>query len=107
MSRLTVVIPALGSTSALESSLVSALEHRPQGCDIVVVLRERYADPYELAGEVRFLQTDSQADLARMIHAGVATADSDYVFVLLAGCEITAGWSDAALKHFANPALPR
>lgn len=105
MSRLTVVIPALGSTNALENSLVSALEHRPPGCDVIVVLREPYADPYELAGEVQFVHAPRRADAAECIRLGMAAAKSEFVFVLAAGCEVSAGWSDAALKHFANPRI--
>jgi hypothetical protein len=105
VSRLTVVIPALDSTSALENSLVSALEHRPMGCDVIVVLRKPYADPYDLAGEVRFIDAPRRADAAECIRVGVAAARTDFVFVLMAGCEVTAGWSDMALKHFANPRI--
>ena len=103
MPRLTVVIPALGSTAALENSLVSALEHRPASCDLVVVHTRPYSDPYELAGEVRFIDAPPGADASECIRCGIAAANSEIVFVLLAGCEVVAGWSDRALKHFANP----
>ena len=51
MSRLSIVIPVLGSLDGLEDTLVSVLENRPADCQIVVVLNQPYDDPYDLKDE--------------------------------------------------------
>ena len=56
MPRLSCVIPAVGTTQDLETTLVSVLEKRPDDCEIIVVLNESYADPYGLKDEVRFVE---------------------------------------------------
>ena len=52
MPRLSIIIPALGNSARLESTLVSVLENRPLDCDIIVVHTGEYNDPYDLAGEI-------------------------------------------------------
>lgn len=103
MPRLAIVIPALGKIDAMENSLVSVLEHRPDDCEVIVVLNQRYADPYELAGEVTFVQAPQRSGLAACAARGIAVARAEIVHVLAAGCEVTENWSDEALPHFRDP----
>ena len=56
MTRLSIIIPVLGHSTRLDDTLVSVLENRPANCEIIVVHTEPYDDPYDLAGEVRFLE---------------------------------------------------
>ena len=55
MPRLSILIPALGSPEALETTLLSVLENRPHDCQVLVALGIDYANPYQLDDEVEFL----------------------------------------------------
>jgi hypothetical protein len=44
--RLSIIIPVLGSSTRLESTLVSVLENRPPDCEILVLLGAPYDDPF-------------------------------------------------------------
>ncbi len=46
----------MGNTEGLETTLVSVLERRPEGCEVFVVLNVPYHDPYGLQGEIQILQ---------------------------------------------------
>jgi hypothetical protein len=98
--RLSIIIPVLGSSTRLESTLVSVLENRPADCEILVLLQEPYDDPYELASEIRFLQVSKRLGLIGGINEGIEASGSPVVHLLAAGLEVTEGWADAALAHF-------
>jgi hypothetical protein len=105
--RLSCVIPVVGSgkahqTAALETTLVSVLENRPAGCEIIVVHNRPYADPYALADEVRFVEHPG-AGLAACATLGIQLSEAPIVHVLAAGLEVEEGWTEAALRHFSNP----
>jgi hypothetical protein len=100
VARLSIVIPVLGKLKKLEDTLVSVLENRPAQCEIIVVLNEPYADPYELAGEVTFLQVSPRAKLVACLNAGFAAARGDIIHTLGCGLEVTPGWTDAILPLF-------
>lgn len=97
--RLSIVIPA-GDAAALEDTLVSVLEHLPDACEIVVALGMPYADPWNIAEEVRFVQAPTGASLVARVNVGVAACTGDVIHVLAAGWRATAGWTDRVLPHF-------
>lgn len=103
MPRLAIVIPALGKIDAMENTLVSVLEHRPDDCEIIVVLNQRYTDPYDLAGEVTFVPAPPRSGLAACAARGLTAAHAEIVHVLAAGCEVEADWIDRAMPHFRDP----
>jgi GT2 family glycosyltransferase len=100
---LSIVISVLGNPSRLDDTLVSVLENRPANCEIIVVHTEPYDDPYQLAGEVRFLKARRKAGLAECWNLALAASQAPVVHVLACGVEVTAGWADAALRHFHDP----
>ncbi len=102
MARLSIVIPVLGKLKKLEDTLLSVLENRPAQCEIIVVLNEPYDDPYELAGEVCFIQAPLHADLVECLNLGVASSRGSIVHTLACGAEVTPGWTGAVLEHFAR-----
>ena len=63
MPRLSIVIPVLGNLDRLEDTLVSVLANRPADCQVVVVLDQPYADPYDLKDEVQFIELPGQGRL--------------------------------------------
>jgi Glycosyl transferase family 2 len=100
--RLSCVIPAVGTTQDLETTLVSVLEKRPDDCEIIVVLNKSYADPYGLKDEVRFVEMIG-AGMAACATLGIQISDGEIVQVLAAGVEVADGWVEAALPHFDDP----
>jgi len=97
--RLSVVIPAV-DVAALEATLVSVLEHRPDDCDVVVALGAAYDDPWNIGEEVVFVEAARDKSLVGCVNAGVEAAAGDVIHVLAAGWRATAGWADAAMRHF-------
>jgi Glycosyl transferase family 2 len=102
VTRLSCVIPAVGTTQDLETTLVSVLEKRPDDCEIIVVLNSSYADPYGLKDEVRFVEMIG-AGMAACATLGIQISDGEIVHVLAAGVEVADGWVEAALPHFDDP----
>ena len=77
---LSIVIPAPSDSAALEATLVSVLENRPADCEIVVSLGFEYADPWNIADEVR-LGHQAGAEAA-VLHAVGRAADIEIDFVI-------------------------
>ncbi len=103
MPRLACIIPALGSPESLETTLVSVLERRPDDCEVLVVLNVPYADPYNLQGEVQFLQAAANADLISCLNLGIAETKAPIVHLLASGFQVDDAWIERALPHFDDP----
>ena len=98
--RLSIVIPAPADPAAMEETLVSVLENRPDDCEIVVALGCDYADPWNIREEVRFVQAPTGSGLVSCTNLGVAASEGRIVHVLAAGWRATDGWADAAVDRF-------
>ena len=103
MLRLSIVIPVLGDQKLLDDTLVSVLENRPANCELLVVHNEPYNDPYDLAGEVQFLQAPRGAGFVECVNLGLSASRAPVVHVLACGVEVRDGWANAALRHFRDP----
>lgn len=99
MPKLSILIAA-HDDAQLETSLISVLQNRPRDCEIVVVHDGRYQDPYDLAGEVRFLPAPALQNVASQLNAGVAECRSPVVHVLGCGAEVAEDWTAPAVSHF-------
>ena len=64
------------------------------------MLNEPYDDPYELAGEVCFVEAPSRANLVDCLNLGIAASRGSIIHTLGCGVEVTPGWTDAVLPHF-------
>ncbi|MFM8635909.1 MAG: hypothetical protein ACKOEX_14060 [Planctomycetia bacterium] len=95
--RLSIVIPMTSTSTALEETLVSVLENRPDDCEIVVVLSRPYADPWNIGEEVRFVQAPTGANIVSCVNLGIAASEASVIHVLAAGWRATPGWTDAAV----------
>lgn len=102
--RLSIVIPTIDDIAALEETLVSVLENRPDDCEIVVVLGCDYADPWNIRDEVRFVKAPARVGLVGCINLGIAASAGQVIHVLAAGWRATPGWTDLALEHLASGA---
>jgi hypothetical protein len=98
--RLSIVIPTPTDTAAMEETLVSVLEHRPDDCEIVVALGCEYADPWNIREEVRFVQAPRGSSLVGCTNLGVAASVGDVVHILAAGWRATEGWTDGPMARF-------
>jgi hypothetical protein len=104
VSRLSIVIPCLGGAAEFDGTLVSVLQHRPADCEVLVLHTEAYDDPYDLSGEVRFIecQSDSVIDL---LNIGLQQANGEVLHVVGCGLEATEHWTQPALAHFDDPEI--
>ena len=100
MLRLSVIIPVVRTLPKLEDTLVAVLEYKPDDCEVIVVLDEPYPDPYDLAGEVIFLQAGNDTTLGRAINLGLEIATGSVVHILTCGNLPQKDWAEAALPHF-------
>jgi hypothetical protein len=98
--RLSIVIPAWGSWSELETSLVSVLENRPGACEILVALNRPYADPYDLGDEVRFLELPAKTTLVEAWNESLAACRGSIVHFLACGAIVEDDWARHALACF-------
>lgn len=103
MHRLSVIVPFVGDLRRLEDTLVSVLQHRPNGVEVIVPHSAPYGDPYHLAGEVRFLGAPKRSTAVECAALGVAASNAPVVHLLGCGAEVTDGWTDAPLAHFERP----
>ena len=103
--RLSIIIPVWGKLKLLEDTLLSVLENRPDDSEIVVVLDEAYADPYDLKDEIRFIESPQAAGLAAAINEGLLVCRAPVVHLLLCGARASEGWCDAALARFDDTAV--
>ena len=100
--RLSIVIPAPTDAAALEETLVSVLENRPNESEIIVVLGFEYGDPWNVHEEVRFLKAPIGSNRVACINLGLAASRGRILHVLAAGWRATPFWTDAAVEHFAS-----
>ena len=100
--RLSILIPCLGESRQFENTLASVLQNRPADCEILVPHDQPYSDPYQLSGEVCFIQVPEAKSVVGLLNAGFEAARSAVVHVLQCGMEVSEGWSEAALAQFEN-----
>lgn len=100
--RLSIVIPTKSDTAALEETLVSVLENRPDDCEIVVALGCEYDDPWNIREEVRFVQAPVGSGYVACANIGISASEGDVIHILAAGWRATSGWADGAIERFAD-----
>ncbi len=97
--RLSIVVPIGRDLAAFECTLISVLENRPSGCEVIVPHNGNYDDPFELCDEVRFVVAESNR-VVDAVTAAASSAKGRFVHVLADGIQATGGWTDAALGKF-------
>jgi hypothetical protein len=101
--RLSCILPVMDRLAEMEPTLVSLLENRPADCEILLVLTTPYDDPYELGGEVRFLQAPPRSDLLAAMNFALGHVEAPFIHLLSVGMAVTPQWADRALAHFTDP----
>ncbi|MCH5375444.1 MAG: glycosyltransferase [Planctomycetes bacterium] len=105
MCRLSIIVPFLGNDQFFEDTLVSVLQNRPARCEVMVVHRGRYDDPYELQDEVTFVQVGENFGMVEAINAGIKAAEGEIVHLIQPGVLADDGWIHAAVNRFHDPAI--
>lgn len=98
--QLSIVIAAPSDVAALEETLVSVLEKRPEGCEVIVALGCDYDDPWNIRDEVTFVQAPIGSSLVACVNVGVASSRADVTHILAAGWRATEGWTEGPLARF-------
>jgi cellulose synthase/poly-beta-1,6-N-acetylglucosamine synthase-like glycosyltransferase len=101
--RLSIIVPFLSDNEDFEDTLVSVLQNRPDDCEVLVVHRGSYADPYELHDEVRFLEVDPRSELVAMLNCGWGAAGGEILHFLLPGVVVEPRWTQPVLDRFEDP----
>jgi GT2 family glycosyltransferase len=107
--RLSVIIPSHNRADLLRLCLASVLRHAPGGAEVVVVDDGSPDGAVSEAAHafpgVRVLRLEKQSDFCVAANAGLRAATHPIVELLNDDTEVEAGWADAALKWFADPAV--
>ena len=103
MLSLSIVLPWRGPDQACEDTLVSLLQNRPRDCEIVVVHAGEHGDPYDLAGEVRFVAAPAACGLIEQINCGFLASRGVVAHLVQPGLEVEDGWTETALEPFSAP----
>lgn len=94
MPRISIII-AHQHDQRLEDTLLSILECRPKDCEIIVAHDGSYADPYQLADEVLFVETNASCSQTTKMNEALFAACSPVVHLLSEGVKVTEDWCEA------------
>ena len=97
--RVSIVIPLQRDEKLFEETLLSVLENRLAGCQIVAVHNGTYTDPFDLSDEVSFV-TARSSNLVDLVRDAFDATAAPLVHVLGAGMKATPGWLDEAFDRF-------
>lgn len=103
--RLTIVVPHCRDEAAFETTLVSVLENRPQGCEVLVPHDGSYHDPFSLSDEVRFVVAEAESGFVGLLDAASQRARGSILHVIANGVRATEGWTRPALETFEGVAV--
>jgi GT2 family glycosyltransferase len=109
MIGLSIVIPSHNRPDLLERCLVSLRSYAPAGTEVLVVDdasagRQVTAVARRFA-EVGVLRLKRRGGFCAAVNAGLRFVHRDVVELLNDDTEVTPGWAEAALAHFADPAV--
>ena len=106
---LTIVIPSRVRADLLHLCLTSVRRHAPPDTEILVVddastnhIVSRTAGAF---ADVRVLRFRHRRGFCAAVNAGIRAARHPIVELLNDDTEVSAGWAEAALAHFADPSI--
>jgi len=107
--RFSIVVPSHSRPDLLALCLESVVRFMPSGTEIVVVddgsQNERVSRTAARFDGVHVVRHAKAKGFCFAANGGIASATGDVVELLNDDAEVTAGWTDAVLPHFANPAV--
>lgn len=98
MPRLSIII-AHQNDQRLENSLLSILENRPRDSEIIVAHDGSYADPYRLADEVLFVETNPRSSKITKLNEALYATCAPVVHILAEGMQVSEGWCEGAVAR--------
>jgi hypothetical protein len=96
--RLSIII-AHHNDQRLENTLLSVLENRPRDSEIIVVHDGSYADPYCLADEVLFVETNQRSSKISKLNEALYAACAPVVHILDEGMLASDGWCEGPIAR--------
>ncbi len=107
MTRLSILILKSADNGQFEDTLASVLANRPQDCQVLAVCPGGYDDPYDLADEVTFIETEATFEPSQLVNIGLERLrqHSEFVHLIASGLSVEEGWTEAALDAFNEPAV--
>lgn len=100
--RASILIPLQRDERLFEETLLSVLENRPDGVQVIAVHNGTYTNPFDLDDEVDFA-TARSSNLVDLIRDGLDHVQGPIVHLMGTGMRATTGWLDAGLDHFDEP----
>lgn len=101
MPRISIIV-AHQHDQRLEDTLLSVLECRPRDCEIIVAHDGSYADPYNLADEVLFVETNASCSVTTKVNEALFAACSPVVHLISEGVRVTEGWCEAPMLRISR-----
>ncbi len=106
MPRLSIIVPHISSDAALETTILSVLENRPQGIELIVAHSGNYQDPYHLdEDELCLVNTSATRDVVGLINSAVRYASGNVIQTLLPGIRVESNWTSSALAWFHDSSI--
>ncbi|HEY2785316.1 MAG TPA: glycosyltransferase [Fimbriiglobus sp.] len=106
---LSIVIPSHSRADLLAHCLASVARNKPFGTQVIVVddgsNGKRVSQTAGNYPDVEVLRHVKAKGFCAAANAGIAAATGDVVELLNDDAEVTSGWAEAALAHFANPQI--
>ena len=106
---LSIVIPTHNRTDLLRACLYAVMRHAPSGAEVIVV---DDASPEGSASKaaalfpgVRVVRRAKQGGFAIAANTGIRASKGEFVEMLNDDTEVQAGWAEAALTAFDDPAV--
>ncbi len=104
--RLSIIVPHIFGEAALETTLLSILENRPQGCELLVAHAGDYTDPYDLdCDEIHLIEAPAGSELIDLVNVAAREASGSVLQTILPGCVVDANWSAPALAWFQDSTI--
>jgi GT2 family glycosyltransferase len=104
---LSIVIPSHNRVDLLRACLTTVLRHAPQA-EVLVVddgsPRSVVSEAASKAG-VRAIRLDRRRGFSVAVNRGIAEAHGEVVELLNDDTEVSAGWAEAAVRHFDDPTV--
>ncbi len=97
--RLSIIVPVGENEAAFEETLVSVLENRPAGCEVLVAHDGSYTDRFNIGDEVKFVASPS-GEVIDAVTAGAEAARARFVHVLAPGFQAVEDWTGPAMDKF-------
>ena len=103
MPNFSIIIPFENDVDAFHETVASALRHRPEQSQVILVHDGTYHDPHALGEEVEFVETTRRKNLIRLFNAGTQSANQEVIAFLRPGVELNSDWHLPVAESFANP----